>query len=588
MHYQDLVDVYVRLEKTSKRLEKTLILCEVIAKTATKDLPRMILLLQGRLFPQWDERKIGVASRLVIKAIALSAGMPEQRIEDSWAKTGDLGIVAKEMIAKKRQVTLFSNDLLVDKVHANLQKLCEHEGSGTVDRKVQLISELLTSARPLEAQYIVRTLLEDLRIGVGEGSVRDSIVWAFFGKELGIEYDAAKNALVLPDGERTDYARVVNSVQEAYDILADFGEVARMIKEKGLEGLSKLTLEPGRPVKVMLFQKAKGMKDALERVGKPAAFEYKYDGFRLELHKADGKITLFTRRLENVTAQFPDVVKVVKEHVKGDSFILDAEAVGFDRKTGKYMPFQSVSQRIRRKYDIKKTAEEFPVEVNVFDILYLDGKTMIDRPFRERREAIAKIVHGEKKKIVIATEIVTEKQSEAEEFYKESLAAGNEGVMAKNLDAIYKPGSRVGFGVKIKPVMETLDLVIVAAEWGEGKRAKWLTSYTLACRDKDGGLMEIGRVSTGVKELESEGTSYLELTKLIEPIIIGQKAKSVRVKPEIVIEVAYEEIQRSPTYSSGFALRFPRFIRLRDERNVSDIDTLETVEELFRGQRHRE
>ena len=232
-------------------------------------------------------------------------------------------------------------------------------------------------------------------------------------------------------------------------------------------------------------------------------------------------------------------------------------------------------------------AKEVPVELNIFDVLYYDGNSTINEPYEKRRKIIEKIIKDKEYKIKIAEQIVTDDSKKAESFYKKSLDAGNEGIMLKSLNAPYKPGSRVGYMVKLKPVMETLDLVIVGAEWGEGKRTNWLTSYTMACRDSEDNLLEIGKVSTGVKELSEMGTSYEQMTELLKPIIIKEKGKAVTLKPEVVIEVKYEEIQKSPTYSSGYALRFPRFIRLREDRGITDIDTIDTVEELFHQQRHR-
>ncbi len=337
----------------------------------------------------------------------------------------------------------------------------------------------------------------------------------------------------------------------------------------------------------MLYQKAKDIEDAFERVGKPAAFEFKYDGLRIQAHKIDGKITLFTRNFEDVTKQFPDLVDALKKHVKSDSIILDGEAVGFDKSTTQYLPFQMISQRIKRKYNIEELADKFPVEYNVFDVLYYKGKNVLCEKFMERRGIISKVIDAIDRVIVPSMIIVTDKKDEASKFYQEALDVGNEGIMAKNLEAIYKPGSRVGFGVKIKPVMESLDLVIVGAEWGTGKRGKWLTSFIIACMDDEGNLQQVGKVSTGLKELEDEGTTYSQMTEFLKPLIISEKGKVVEVKPKIVIEVNYEEIQKSPTYASGYALRFPRFIRLREDRGINDCSSLDQVEDLFDMQRGR-
>ena len=588
MKYQQLVELYEKLGKTAKRLEKTHYIAEFLKKTPAEDTERIVLLMLGKVFPPWDERKIGVAARMIIKALEVATGISSEKIEKDWAKKGDLGEVASELVGTKRQRTLFSSELTVLKVFENIRKLTTLKGLGSADQKVKLVAELLTSAKPVEAKYIVRTVLEDLRAGVGEGTLRDAIVWAFFGKEIGLEYDEKENNIVFPEKNREKYDYFVQVVQSAYNVANDFSVVAKTAKEKGEKGLKLIELQVGRPVKVMLAQKVTSLSEGFERVKKPAALEFKYDGFRIQVHRDKDKITLYTRRLENVTKQFPDVVDAIRTHTKNATFILDSEAVGFDPKTKKYMPFQDISQRIKRKYDIKEVAEKFPVELNVFEILYYDKKSAINIPFEERRKLIEKIVEPAKLKINLSRQIITGNEKEAEKFYKESLEAGNEGIMMKNLKAPYKPGSRVGFMIKFKPTMKELDLVIVGAEWGTGKRGGWLSSFVLACRDEDTGeFLEVGKVGTGIKEKEEEGVSFEQLTKLLNPHIISSKGKEVRIKPEVVIEVTYEEIQKSPSYSSGYALRFPRLTRLRDDRAPEEASTIQMVKQYYNEQRGR-
>ncbi len=582
MRYSELASIYEALEKTSKRLEKTFIISKLFKKTKEEDIDKIVLLIQGKLFPLWNETKLGVSDRLVIKAISVATGISPAKIEEEWKKLGDLGLVAEKLVTKKSQATLFSKELTTEKVFNNLRKLPTLEGAGSVDQKIKIIAELLSSAKPLEARYVVRTVLEDLRVGVGSGSIRDALVWAFFDKKVRVHYDE-KEKTISPDN-REEYNKLVDAVQHGFDLKADYGEVARMILKKGEKAFGELTLESGSPINVMLYQKAKDLKEAFERVGKPCALEYKYDGFRMQIHKKGNIIKIFTRRLDEVTKQFPEVIEYVKKFVNAKEFILDSEAVGFNPKTGKYLPFQAMSQRIKRKYDIDKMAKDFPVEVNVFDIMSYHGKNLLKEPFNKRRKILEKIITPHKKKLVLAKQIITDDLKKAQIFYKEALKVGEEGVMAKNLEGIYKPGSRVGYGVKVKPVMESLDLVIVGAEWGTGKRSGWLTSYVLACRKGDK-FLEIGKVGTGIKELEEQGVSFKELTMKLNPLIISEEGKTVRIKPEIIIEVKYEEIQKSPTYDSGYALRFPRFVRLREDKALSDVSDISLVEDLYKGQK---
>ena len=582
MKYEKLADVYQTLENTTKRLEKTHLVAQFL-KTA--DDPAVIILVQGRVFPNWDQRELGMANKLVVKAIALASGASTEKLGGLWKETGDLGKTAEKLMQKKSQSSLFSSALTVKKVFGNLHKIAELEGSGSVERKVQLVAELLTSAKPIEAKYIVRTVLGELRVGLGDGTIRDALIWAFFGKEAGITYDEKEKEVTIPD--REVYENYSTLVQEAFDATNDFAEVFELLREKGAKGLEHVEVKPGKPVKVMLFQKAKTIAEGLETVGTPAAAEYKYDGFRLQIHKTNGKITLFTRRLENVTEQFPDVVEMVKKHVGAGRFIMDSEVAGIDKKTKKYLAFQSISQRIKRKYDIHELAEKFPVEVNVFDIINYDGKSLLKTPFEERREILENIVDSLPLAFKLSEKILVKSEAEADAFYKKSLLSGNEGIMLKNLHSVYKPGSRVGFGVKVKPTMDTLEVVITGAEWGEGKRGKWLASFMIGVRNEDDEIVEIGRVGTGIKEKEEEGLSFGQLTKLLLPDITEEKGREVKVKPKIVIEVNYEEIQKSPTYSSGYALRFPRLVRMREDRGINDINTLADVQELAEGQRGR-
>ena len=584
MDYSKLVDIYEQLNKTTKRLEKTHIISEFLREVSVDDMEHVMLLLEGRIFPNYDAREIGVASRLMLKSLSTATGISVDKIENEWKKQGDLGLVAEIIVKTKKQATLHSTKLTVKKVFDNLRKLAELEGEGTVERKTQLIAELLTSAKPVESKYIVKTILGEMRIGVGEGAMRDAIVWAFFGKKIGIKYTKEMNDIEVED--REVYNKYADAVQNSYDVTNEFAEVAKTAKSKGLEGLENMGIKVGVPIQAMLALKVDTIEEAFETVGKPAAIEFKYDGFRIQAHKDEnGKIRLFTRRLEDVTKQFPDVVDFVKRNVKGKSFIFDSEAVGYNKKTGKYMPFQNISQRIKRKYDIDKMSVDFPVELNVFDVIYYEGRSMINEEFEKRRKLLDKIIKQEPKKIVLSKIKIVSEKKDVKKFFKDAVNAGNEGLMFKSLNSPYKPGARVGYMIKYKHIMETLDLVIVGAEWGEGKRSKWLSSYGIACIDENGQFVEVGKASTGLKEKKEEGLSFEEMTKMLKPLIINDKGKEVKVNPKIVIEVGYEEIQKSPTYASGFALRFPRVIGLREDKGADEASTLDYVKKLYASQK---
>ena len=346
MKYEQICKVYHELESTTKGLEKTKILAKFLSKIKTE--PQLIYLLQGKVFPDYDERELGISHQFAIKAISRATGIKDSEIVTQFKQLGDLGKVAEFVMSKKMQSTLFSQKLTTEKVLQNLQKLPKLEGKGTVDKKIAFIAELLNSATPEEAKYIIRTVLGDLKVGVGNGLLRDAIVeFCFKPKDI------------------TEKKQYVEQVQHAYDKSTDFAEVFDKARKNKLKQIS---LSPGKPVKVMLFPKAKDVEDAFRIVGKPAAFEYKYDGFRMMINKSEsGEIKIFTRRLDNVTNQFPDAIEFVKQNVKAKSFILDAEAVGYNPQTKKYLPFQYISQRIKRKYHIEKLVKQLPIELTVFD-----------------------------------------------------------------------------------------------------------------------------------------------------------------------------------------------------------------------------
>lgn len=566
MKYQQLAEFYEEASSTTKRLEKIEILSKFLKHLSEKDRDVMYLLL-GDIYPEYDERRIGISNQLALKAISKSTGAGEKQVIKEWKEIGDLGKVAEVLTAKKKQSTLHRAVLTTEKVIENLRKLPELEGKGTVAKKLALITELLTSANPVEALYLVRTLIGDLRIGIKESTVRESINKAFFHGE----------------------ASSAKKVQEAIDKSNDLAAVFDVAKTRKIKDFEKLHLQIGKPIKVMLAQKAPTISEGMKAVGKPCAVEYKYDGFRMLIHKKGDKVILFTRRLENVTKQFPEVVDYIKQYVRGDSFILDSEAVGYDKKTREYKPFQDISQRIRRKYHIDKLREQLPVEVNVFDILYYDGKSLLNEPFDKRTKLVRKIVKNHPYKIICSKQIITSDEKKAEKFYNQALKDNQEGAMFKNLTAHYQPGRRVGHMLKIKPDERDLDLVITGAEYGTGKRSGWLSSFILSCYDKKNKkFLEIGKVGTGIKEKlseESGGLSFHELTEQLKPHIESEKGKSVKIKPKIVVSVTYQEIQHSPNYNSGFALRFPRFTALRPDRIPKDATSLDEVIKDYESQK---
>ena len=575
-----LVNYYESLNKTTKRLEKAYIISDLLKRTDRNDIKQVIYLLQGSVFPAWDERKLGMSSMLVVKALISITGNSKDKIEKLWKKEGDLGIVAELLIGNKKQRTLVQKKLTVAMVFYDLRKVAELAGKGTVNKKIQLISGLLSNSSPLGAKYIIKTVLNNLRIGIAEGTVRDAIVWAFFESEIEFKYDSEQNIF---DVDRYRYNKYIDAVQSAYDVTNDFGEVASIARAKGLDGLNEIRIEVGMPINPMLAIRVESVEEALEALGKPVLCDLKLDGFRLLIHKKENKFWFYTRRLENVTNQFAELIPILKEQIRGNSYIIDSEIVGYDKETGNYLPFQAMSQRIKRKYNIEKTAKEIPVEINVFDILCYEGKSQTDKTQKERRDLLEKIAKEIPRKLMLTKKIISSNSDEIQKFFDDAIKNGLEGIMVKSLSTKYVSGRKVGGWVKLKTVLETLDLVIVEADYGEGKRAKTLSSYTVACRDKNK-LIVVGKVSTGVKEKDGEFT-YKKITKMLRPMIISYEGKHVKLKPEIVVEVLFEELQLSPTYDSGFALRFPRILRIRPDKGTNEASTINDVKKIYNSQR---
>ncbi len=549
MKYSKLVELYEKLDSTTKILEMTDILADFLKSVNADELEKIVLLAQGVIFPRSSSKEIGIADNLMIKAVARLSGAPENEVKKTWQKTGDIGNAAQKLLEKNAQKKLGVSELTTAKLIENMEKASQLEGSGTVDKKINLIAEVLSACNPLEARYAVRTILGVMRLGVGDGIVRDAL-----SKVFGVDK---------------------NKIEDAYNLLGDYGKVAGILKKEGEIGLKEIKLSLGRPINSMLFTKVETIKEGFEVVGRPCLADIKYDGMRAQIHYDGKNVKIFTRRLEDVTKQFPEIADAVKKNVKCESCILDSEAVGYDKKKEIPIPFQQISRRIKRKYDIEKMAKEMPTKTFVFDCLEFNGKSLVDMPFKERR----KIMDGIVKKssdIQPCDHIATASESEIQKFLSSALKQGHEGLMMKSIEAEYKPGRRVGYGVKLKPGMETFDLVVVEAIWGDGRRSKWLTSYVLACRN-DEKLLTIGKMSSGPTEEE-----YEEITKILKPLIIKTEGKKTTVKPKLVLEVGYQELQKSPTYESGFALRFPTLKSIRYDKPVSEADDLEKIKRAYK------
>ncbi len=541
MLFMDFTRVCEQLDGTSGRLDMIDIISRVLPTLSPEELPVFVRFVMGRIFPDWSSKKLGIGPNLLYEATGYVAGMKKEQVIEKINTTGDAGRAVEELLLIKSQTTFFHEELDLVRVYTELIAIAEMEGKKSQREKLLAVRRLLGNAHPLEGRYLTRIMLEELRIGVGEGSVRDAIAKAF-------NVDSAL-------------------VEHAMQALNDAGEVARLAK-LGPDALRDVHITLFHPVRMMLAQQGT-IQNMIQEHGRVAA-EFKYDGSRFQFHKKGNWARMYSRRLEDITAALPDVIGKLLSST-GHDVILDGEVIAI--KDNKPMPFQSVLRRFRRRHDIAEAQDAIEMVPVVFDILYLDGETLMDLPLETRRKKLESTVT-----MYLAPQVVSSDPPEIEQTYKAALDAGHEGLMIKVPDSPYSPGQRGKNWIKIKPDVDTLDLAVIGGEWGEGKRAHVFGSFLMACQD-EGKLVALSRVATGFSDEQ-----LADVYELLKDRVIKKSGKEVTFEPGLVFEVGYSELQVSPTYQGGFALRFPRFIRIRDDKGLSDIETLGSIRERYNRQ----
>lgn len=548
--YEKLVEVYEKISSTSSRLEKQDIIADFLMyiKETDADITYDItLLLQGKIFPPWSDKEMGISTQLIIKALSNLLGESTKSIENKLAEVGDMGEISEELIKNNKQVTFFKVPLTVKKVLSNLRKTESITGSKSQNKKINYLLELYTSASPLEAKYITRTITERLRIGVGEGTLVEAIAQAYnIDKEI---------------------------IDRAYMLSNDLGEVASRAQES-IESVKSLTITPGKPIKPMLAQLSPGIKESITEM-KKVICETKYDGIRVQIHHYNNKTKIFTRRLENVTNALPEVVEYIEEALPSKDFIVEGEVIA--TKDNKPISFQYILQRVKRKYDIDKMREKIPLKVFLFDVLYYDKPTA-ELPIIQRRQLLEEIVTTSKNVELSTMKIVSqENYTEAEKLFTWSIDEGHEGIMFKDVTSPYSPGKRGKNMLKYKPLRETLDCVITGGTYGKGKRAKFFGSYLLSLLDdKTGEYKTLVHAATGMDD-----DLLASLTKRMEKLIISKSEQNVLFKPKVILEVAYSEIVESNEYESGYSLRFPAIKGVRDDIGLDEVDTLSKLHQMI-------
>ncbi|MFH0848065.1 MAG: ATP-dependent DNA ligase [archaeon] len=587
MRYSEIAEIYGEIEATTKRLEMTDLLVKLLKKATKDEIDQVVYLTMGRLYPDYVGIELGIADKLAIRSIALNANVSEEDLLEDYKKSGDLGITAEKFASRKKQVKLANRTLSLSDVYSSFEKMAHAKGAGAVEQKIRALSGLLSDSSPQETRFIIRTALGQLRLGVADMTMLDA---------LSVAYGEGK--------ETREY------LERAYNLSSDLGYVAKIVAESGIGAIKKFRIQVGRPIRPMLAERLQTASEILEKMGGIAAAEYKYDGLRLQAHVESRRValskqvTLFSRRLENVTPQFPDAAASIRESVRPEAAILEGECVAVDSSTGDLLPFQVISQRRGRKYDIEAKTEEIPVVVFVFDLLFADGKDYAALPYATRRKALEDSVQ-ETEHVKLSRQIIIESPEMIDRYMDQAVSDGCEGLIVKSLSAesAYKAGGRGFLWIKYKreyksEMTDTVDLVAIGAFAGRGRRAGTYGALLLAAYNRQKDLFET---------LCKCGSGFTDE----DLALLSRKAKGLRIPhrharvnskiepdvwltPSMVLEVIGAEITVSPVHTcgsdtvragSGFAVRFPRFTgNYRDDKSPEDATTGGEILEMYQNQ----
>jgi DNA ligase-1 len=581
LDFSIIVDTFEQMERTSSRLALTDYLVSLLRKTPTDIIDRVIYLIQGKLHPDYEGVELGLAEKMAIRAISLSTGLDVESIEQIYRKTGDLGDTVGEVMKSKNQTTLFAEKMTVERVYLTLDKIAHSGGTGSQDAKLRLVSSLLSDATSRESRYIMKFIMGTLRLGIADYTVIDALALAFTGDK--------SNRQIL---------------ENAYNVSSDLGTVANLLAIKGLESLRLLEITLYKPVRPMLAERVRSAEEAMERMkGQSLAAEYKLDGERIQVHKGKEKVELFSRRLERITHHYPDVVEAIQKLIKTDETILEAEVVAINAQTDEFLPFQELMHR-RRKYGIKEAIEEYPVVINIFDVLYIDGEDKTSLPYLQRRKLIEKTTKGLKnEKVKLVPQAIVKKTEDLEKLMAVAIEHGCEGLMIKQLTSSYRAGARGFAWIKLKreyrsDLADTLDLVIVGALYGRGRRVGKYGALLLAAYDSKADMFRSTcKVGTGFTDLHLEHFyKNLEDTRITHrhPRVDTGMQLDLWFEPKIVIEVSASEITLSPSHTAGInsirenyglALRFPKFTgKIRVDKNPEDATEVEELISMYKRQ----
>ncbi len=569
--FSDVAAVFDKIEKKSGRLEMTDTLAELFKRAGEGEIDKLVYIIQGILAPSYEGIDLGLGERFAIAAIASAAGYSPVEVERNFKKSGDLGDTAEALLSKKKQMALSTSEMGVTDVYDSMMRIARASGSGSQEHKIKYLVETLNNASPLESRFIVRFVVGSLRLGVGDPTILDALS-------------------VAKAGDRS----LREQLERAYDVCADMGYVARLFyHDQG--SIRKFTVRPFKPLMPALAERLSSPAEIMERLGK-CGVEMKYDGFRLQCHKKGAEVELYSRKLEKMTGMFPDVVAAIRS-LKPKEIIFEGEALAYDSARRRYLPFQQTMHR-RRKHGIEEASKEMPLNLFVFDVLYLEGKDMTSEPYKRRRKLVERIFKGGILK-PSQCEILS-KTKDLEARFRESLSSGLEGIMAKDLEAPYTAGKRKFAWIKLKKSygksVDTIDGVIVGYYLGQGARAQFeFGGVLVAVYNSDSGRLEtVAKVASGFSEEE-----MVSLRETLEKVKTGKPPSNLDckievdfwVEPKYVVEVAFDEITESPNHTcgmhgeKGYALRFPRIVRMRPDKTIKEITTTDETVRMFEMQR---
>ena len=581
MLYSDLADTFDRLESTGSRLEMTSILADFLRTADKSELRSIVYLSQGKLHPDFVPGVLGMADRLVMKAIAKASGNPEDKVEKLTVETGDLGQVAETLISKKKQMALFSEELTVARVVKGLATIEGAEGKDSQDIKQKTLAGLLHDSNPVEARYLCRTVTGRMRVGAADMTILDALAEAFASKE-----------------DRP-------TIERAFNVTCDIGLVAETIANGGMDAVRAIGVKVGSPVKVMLAERLPSIAEVVEKMGGRCAMEYKYDGIRVQAHIGKDSVRLYSRRLEDLTSNFPDIAESLRARCRHGEAIIEGECVAIDPETGFMLPFQNVTHR-RKKHGMDEAVKEVPVRIFMFDMLFADGEDWTSRPYLERREALESGFEiGDN--VQMTTMRIVESPEDGEDFFSNAIGARCEGIMAKSIapDSVYRAGSRGFLWIKYKKdyqqaLTDSFDLTVVGAFYGMGKRAGRYGALLMAAYDNETGTFPtVCKLGTGFDD------AFLDyMPKLLDGTLSETKPGSVDAEmvpdvwfePSVVLEVVAAEITLSPIHTAakdvlkegaGLGIRFPRFTgRVRDDKTPEQCTTVSEIVEMYGMQVH--